>query len=90
MMVSDVAIIRQENVLEICLFIAEIAIKDLAKIIKKIVGFKGGINWDKSIPNGTPRKLLDSTKFKNLGWKQKISLENGIDFTYKWYVDNLS
>ena len=68
----------------------EIAIKDLAKIIKKIVGFKGGINWDKSMPNGTPRKLLDSTKFKNLGWKQKISLENGIDFTYKWYVDNLS
>ena len=68
----------------------EIAIKDLAKIVKKIVGFKGGVNWDKSMPNGTPRKLLDSTKFKNLGWKQKISLEKGIDLTYKWYVDNLS
>ena len=68
----------------------EIAIKNLAQIVKKIVGFNGSVNWDKSMPNGTPRKLLDSTKFKNLGWKQKISLENGIDLTYKWYVDNLS
>ena len=61
----------------------EISINDLALLIKKIVGFEGEIKWDKSKPDGTPRKLLDSTKIDCLGWKSKITLEEGIEMIYK-------
>jgi len=65
----------------------EITIKELALLIQKITGHSGIINWDTSKPNGTPRKLLDSTKFRNLGWKSKISLMQGIELTYKDYLN---
>ena len=68
----------------------EITIKELALLIQKIIGHSGIINWDTSKPNGTPRKLLDSTKFRNLGWKSKISLKQGIQITYKDYLNNLN
>ena len=64
----------------------DIAIKELAAMIKEIVGFAGEINWDTSKPDGTPRKLLDVSKLHNLGWKHKIGLEEGIRETYKWFV----
>lgn len=66
----------------------DLNIKELAELIKKIVGFEGEINWDKSKPDGTPRKLLDVSKINTLGWKSKTSLEDGIRMTYEWYKNN--
>jgi GDP-L-fucose synthase len=64
----------------------DLKIKDLAKMIKDIVGFKGDIIHDLTKPDGTPRKLLDISKIKELGWKPKVSLEEGIRRTYEWYL----
>ena len=66
----------------------DISIKDLALIVKKIVGFEGVIEFDTTKPDGTPRKLLDVSKLNGLGWKAKTSLEEGIRLTYKWYLEN--
>jgi GDP-L-fucose synthase len=60
-------------------------LKDLAYLIKDIVGFKGEIKHDLSKPDGTPRKLLDVSKINQLGWKAKTSLEEGIRKAYEWY-----
>ena len=68
---------------------ADITIKDLSSLISKVVGFKGEVLWDESKPNGTPRKLLDSTRIYELGWKPKISLEKGIQETYLWFQENI-
>ncbi len=64
----------------------DISIKDLAGLVKNIVGFKGEIRWDSSKPDGTPRKLLDVSKLKSYGWKPKISLEQGIKSSYEKYL----
>lgn len=61
----------------------DISIKDLALLIKKVVGYEGEINWDASKPNGTPRKLMDVSKLKGLGWQAKIGLEEGIKSVYQ-------
>lgn len=61
----------------------EISIKDLAELVASIVGYKGEILWDTSKPNGTPRKLLDLSKSKNIGWKYKTPLIDGIKMTYE-------
>jgi GDP-L-fucose synthase len=66
----------------------ELSIKDLALMIQELVGFKGEIIWDANYPDGTPRKLLDSSKISALGWKPKISLSEGIAATYQWYLAN--
>ncbi|MCX6325445.1 MAG: GDP-L-fucose synthase [Bacteroidia bacterium] len=60
-------------------------IKDIACMIKRIVGFKGQLNWDNSKPDGTFRKLLDGTKINRLGWNEKIGLETGIEMVYNQY-----
>ena len=60
----------------------DIPIKDLAELIKKIVGYKGEIVWNKDKPDGTPRKLLDVSLIHSLGWKHRIELENGIREVY--------
>ena len=65
----------------------DISIKELTLLIKDIVGFKGIIIFDDSKPDGAPQKLLDSSKIKNLGWKVKINLEEGIRRTYNWYKE---
>jgi GDP-L-fucose synthase len=65
----------------------DIPISELADLIKDIVGFKGGIQYDLSKPDGTPRKLLDVSKLQALGWRPKISLKQGIERTYAWYVE---
>lgn len=67
---------------------SDISIKDLAEKISKVVGFSGGINWDSSKPDGTPRKLLDVSKINNLGWSSKISLDEGLRSTYDWFLKN--
>ena len=66
----------------------DIAIKDLAELIKGVVGFEGEIHWDSSKPDGTPRKLLDVSRIESLGWKATISLEEGIRSTYEWFTAN--
>ncbi|MCL6261221.1 GDP-L-fucose synthase [Aquiflexum sp. TKW24L] len=64
----------------------EISIKNLAELIQRIIGHQGEILWDSSKPDGTPRKLMDSSRFFELGWKPKIDLETGIHNTYKWFL----
>ena len=66
----------------------DVSIKELAELIKETVGFSGSIEWDSSKPDGTPRKLLDVSRITSLGWKAKISLEDGIRSTYEWYKEN--
>ncbi|NJX17353.1 GDP-L-fucose synthase, partial [Tamlana crocina] len=61
----------------------DISIKDLAGMIKNITGFSGGISWDTSKPDGTPRKLLDISLIHSLGWKHSIELEEGIRKVYE-------
>ncbi len=68
----------------------EITIKDLAVLIKEIVGFKGEIIFDWSKPNGTPRKILNTDKLAGIGWRNKIRLVEGIQETYFWYQENKS
>lgn len=60
----------------------DISIKDLALLVKKIVGFEGELNFDTSRPDGTPRKLMDVSKLHSFGWKHKINLEEGIKSVY--------
>lgn len=67
----------------------DLTIKELAEIIKKIVGFDGEMAWDASKPDGTAQKLLDVSKINNLGWNHKIDLECGIKVAYDWYVENI-
>jgi len=64
----------------------DLQLKDLARMIKVIVGFEGEIKHDTSKPDGTPRKLLDVTRLKKLGWTPKIPLEEGIKKSYKAYL----
>ena len=66
----------------------DLSILELADKIKKCVGFNGNITWDSSKPDGMPRKLLDVSKIKALGWKSSISLEDGLRKTYNWYKAN--
>jgi GDP-L-fucose synthase len=66
----------------------DLTIKDLAYMIKSIVGFKGQLDWDSSKPDGTFRKLLDVSKINRLGWKEKLSLEEGIEMIYPGYCGN--
>jgi GDP-L-fucose synthase len=66
----------------------DISILDLAKLIKKIVGFDGEIKTNPAMPDGTPRKLMDVSKIKRLGWKAEISLEEGIRKVYEEIKDN--
>lgn len=63
----------------------EISIKDLADIVKETVGFEGEIHWNSDMPDGTPRKLLNVEKLHNIGWKEKVSLRDGIRLEYEWY-----
>jgi len=67
----------------------EISIKKLAEIIQKITGHQGSIVWDTTKPDGTPRKLMDVSKMKELGWEYSTELEDGIKKTYQWFLDNI-
>jgi nucleoside-diphosphate-sugar epimerase len=64
----------------------EISIGDLAMLIAEITGFKGRIRFDPSKPDGTPRKSMDVTRLTDLGWRARISLEEGIRSTYQWFL----
>src|SRR5881296_1312830 len=66
----------------------DISIRELAELICDVVGFDGELAWDKTKPDGTPRKLLDVTKLRDLGWHPTISLRDGITQTYDWFLAN--
>lgn len=66
----------------------DVTIKELAQTVQAVVGFDGGIEWDESKPDGTPRKLLDISRLKALGWKPEIDLETGIRDAYQWFLDH--
>jgi len=67
----------------------DLTIKKLASTIQKIVGHTGEIIWDDSKPDGTPRKLMDVSKMHNIGWKHQVDLEEGIQKTYNWFLENI-
>ena len=66
----------------------EVSIKELTALVAKVVGYQGKILWDTAKPNGTPRKLLDVSKAKALGWTYKTELEDGIRFAYADFINN--
>jgi GDP-L-fucose synthase len=66
----------------------DVSIRDLAQTVARIVGYEGEVEWDTSMPDGTPRKLLDVSKLKKLGWRPEHSLEHGIGKTYRWFLEN--
>ena len=66
----------------------DVTIKELAETIVDVVGYKNYYEWDTDKPNGTPRKVLNVDKMKSLGWEPKIGLREGIESTYKWYLEN--
>jgi GDP-L-fucose synthase len=65
----------------------EISIADLARMIKEIVGFDGDIVFDRSKPDGTPRKLADTSRLHSLGWRCSIDLAQGVRDAYHWFVE---
>ncbi len=65
----------------------DVTIADLAATIADVVGFEGEVVWDTSKPDGTPRKLLDVSRLKGLGWEPQVGLREGIASTYQWYLD---
>lgn len=67
----------------------ELSIKELATTVQKIVGHTGEVIWDDTKPDGTPRKLLDVSKMNNIGWKHQVNLEDGIQKTYSWFLENI-
>jgi GDP-L-fucose synthase len=64
----------------------DISIAELARLVRTAVGYTGEIIFDRSRPDGTPRKLLDTSRLNELGWRPAIPLPEGIDRTYRWYV----
>ncbi len=67
----------------------EVSIKSIAENIKQVIQYKGILSFDTSKPDGNPRKLLNSSKMLNYGWKPEIPLEDGLESTYKWFQENI-
>jgi GDP-L-fucose synthase len=67
----------------------DVTIRELAELVQAVVGYQGEIQWDADKPDGTPRKLLDVSRLKSLGWQPQISLEAGIRGAYDWFLENV-
>lgn len=67
---------------------SEISIKDLGRTIKEVVGYKGSLDFDKTKPDGNPRKLLDSSIINNYGWEPKVELTEGLNLAFNWFKEN--
>ncbi|MDI5950760.1 GDP-L-fucose synthase family protein [Flavobacterium yafengii] len=91
---AQAVVFALENKLPDCLYNvgtgSDLSLKDLALTIQTIIGHKGTIIWDPTKPDGTPRKLMDASKMNALGWKHQIGLHEGIQITYKWFLENIS
>jgi GDP-L-fucose synthase len=96
--------LHSEDLAKACLFLMEnfsepgpinvgsgedVSIRDLALLVKKVVGFQGELVFDASKPDGTPRKLMDVSKLKSVGWSAQIGLPEGIKQTYNWFLENI-
>lgn len=68
----------------------EITIRDLAQLIAETVGYSGELQFDHTKPDGTPRKVMDSTRLRSLGWKPSVNLKQGLKNTYQWFLENRS
>jgi len=68
----------------------DVSIRELAELICDVVGFDGELSWDKTKPDGTPRKLLDVSKLRGLGWTPTIPLRDGVARTYEWFLKNVA
>ena len=68
----------------------DVTIKELAELVREVVGYEGEIEWDASQPDGTPRKLMDGTRIRELGWQPRISLPEGIADAYRWFLENVA
>ena len=66
----------------------EISIYDLSKLIKEIIGYDGKLVFDESMPDGNPRKLIDSRKINDLGWSPQVELDEGLKLSYNWFLEN--
>lgn len=66
----------------------DIRIAEVAEMMREVVGFEGGIEYDKTKPDGTPRKLLDVSRISEAGWSARIGLEEGLEQTYRWFLEN--
>ena len=66
---------------------SDVTIRELAELVQRVVGYDGTVSWDASRPDGTPRKLLDSSRVLATGWRPNISLEDGISQTYEWFLE---
>jgi GDP-L-fucose synthase len=66
----------------------DITVRALAQLVSEVVGFHGDLEWDRTQPDGTPRKLLDISRITELGWKPTIPLRDGIAHTYEWFLGN--
>jgi nucleoside-diphosphate-sugar epimerase len=64
-------------------------IRELTAIVAEVLNYRGDPDWDDSKPDGTPQKLLDVSRLNRLGWKHKVSLKEGINTTYSWYIDQI-
>ena len=67
----------------------DISIAELADLVRSVVGFEGRIEYDSSKPDGTPRKLVDTSKINGLGWRARIGLREGVEQTYRWYLGHI-
>ncbi len=66
----------------------DVTIRELVELVRTVVGFEGEVEWDATKPDGTPRKLLDTTRLTDLGWRPKITLRSGIESTYRWFKEH--
>lgn len=64
----------------------EVTVRQLAEAVREVVGYEGRVVWDASRPDGVPRRLLDSSKMRKLGWEPKVALRDGLDHLYQWYL----
>jgi GDP-L-fucose synthase len=65
----------------------DVTIREMAETMKEVVGFKGGLSFDATKPDGAPRKLIDVSRLSNMGWEYSVDLKDGLSKTYKWYLD---
>ena len=66
----------------------DLTIRELAALVQRVVGYNGPVEWDSSKPDGTPRKLMDVSRLRGLGWAPTVSLEEGVGRAYDWYLEN--
>lgn len=69
---------------------SDLSIRELAEMVSHVVGYDGEIRWDSTQPDGTPRKLMDSSRLRSLGWSPQVSLENGIRNAYQDFLKRTS